>query len=197
MKKLHLGIILSVIILLSHQNCQRPPYKDTAVASTNETVQFSTENIQKVTFNSSENVLVQQKQIQQKQNQQAAKTFTLISQNAYEVNFETGVLLKSVQADGTIIKYCLSSAVLGELQDILKSAKVCKSADQPPADRVCTQVYQLGYAQITTSREVIDLGSSSDGCGSNKIDLCDGSGDMLKGWFANAKNQLQNFACPN
>ena len=192
MKKTHLGIIISVIILLSHQNCQRPPYKDNVVASTNESVNSSIENIQKVNFSSSENVTVQQKQ-----NQQAAKTYTLISQNSYEVNFETGELLKSVQADGAITKYCLSNTVMTELQDILNSAKVCKSEDQPPADRVCAQVYQLGYAQITTSREVIDLGSSSDGCGSHKIDLCNGSSDMLKGWFANIKNQLSNFTCPN
>ena len=68
---------------------------------------------------------------------------------------------------------------------------------QSDGSRVCSQVYQPGYATIVTNRDSFDLGSSSDGCGSTQIQLCESSSeDMLKGWFQAVRNQLSQLNCP-
>ncbi len=188
MKKVHLGLILSVMILFSYQNCQKPPYKETSSINSTDAIILADENIQKITFIAKENTTVQQ----------SSKVFTLISQNSYAINYETGEILVSSEAIATISRYCLSSNLLAELHDILLSAKVCKTENVPVADRVCAAVYQNGYAQLITNRDVIDLGWGMDGCATNKIDLCDAtSSDMLKGWFVAVKNALPQQTCPN
>jgi hypothetical protein len=191
MKKAHLGLIVSVIILFSYQNCQKIPNEITAIENNSEVnptqaIILAEENIQKITFLFKENTTVQQ----------SAKTYTLVSQNSYEVNYKNGEIIKSSEANSTTTKYCLGQSDLSELKSILESASVCKVENSLPADTVCTMAYQFGYAQIITDRNIIDLGSGSDGCGRNKIDLCSvDSADLLKGWFQTVKNQLPNFIC--
>ncbi len=187
MKK-YLALIVSIFILFCHQNCK--PISDkptmTQVPKENQIINLADENIQTVTLQSTENTTVQQ----------SAKTFTLVSQNSYSVNYATGEISKTTQAGGAVVNYCLSINLLNELRDILNSAQVCKVETTNAPDQVCTMEYRVGYAQIMTSRDEIDLGSNSSGCGT-KIDLClPASADLLKGWFAAVKNQLPQLNCP-
>ncbi len=189
MKKIHLGFVLSLIILFSYQNCERPPYQPTTTQAPNENqiIDLTHENIQSVTLQSSENTTVQQN----------SKVFTLVSRNSYVINYQTGEINKSSNASSNVIRYCLNSNLLNELHDILSSAQICKTENTVPAGQLCTMQYKLGYAQLITSRDEIDLGSG-DVCSANKIDFCQSStSEMLKGWFAAVKNQLPQLNCVN
>ena len=114
MNRIYICLVFSTVVLFSFQNCERPPYKDSHVVAANSTANFTDENIQKVTFQSSENTSVQQ----------SNKTYTLISLNSYAVYFDTGEVLKSIQFNGTTQRFCLKQNLLNELRDILKTAQV-------------------------------------------------------------------------
>jgi hypothetical protein len=190
--KVFIGCIVSLLILISFQNCEMPPRTNTAEGNANNApaqssaINLADENIQQINFTQNENVTVQK----------STKIYTLVSQATYAVNYQTGELTKTSDA-GPSELYCLSQSLLNELQGILTSSKVCKAESIPSDDRVCTQALQPAYAQIITNRDQIDLGSASDGCGRNKVDLCEtSSSDMLKGWFVAVKNQLPQLSCP-
>ncbi len=190
MRKIILGFVFSVIILLSYQNCEKlndkPSEQSKNNTNLNAIANLANENIQSIQFTSAENVSVQKN----------LKTYTVISQNSYSLNYQSGEIIKSIEVDSSQKKYCLSAALLSELHGIIESSSVCKTENKMPAGQVCTMVYISGYAQIVTSTETHDLGSGSDGCSTNKIDFCEASStDMLKGWFAAVKNQLPQLSC--
>lgn len=186
MRKIHIGVILSGIILFSYQNCSYPKEKSTPSENSNQISILANENVRSITFLSTENTVVQQN----------SKTFTLVSQNSYFVDYASGEITKSVQATSSNENYCLSESLLNELHDIISSSTVCKIENKQLDGQVCSQAYRYGYAQIQTGKETLDLGSGSDGCMTNKIDLCkQSSSDMLKGWFLAIKNQLSHLNC--
>ncbi len=187
MRKIHIGFILSGIILFSYQNCSYPKENSIPSGNSNQISMLANEKVQSITFLTSENTVVQQN----------SKNFTLVSQNSYVVDYVSGEILKSVQVTATIEKYCLSENLLTELRNIIESSSVCKIENKQPEGQSCSQVYKYGYALILTNNGSLDLGSSSDSCMNNAIDFCEStSKDMLKGWFAAVKNQLPQLLCP-
>lgn len=188
-RKIHLALILSVIVLFGYQNCQKLPERDIASGNQSDsivTVNLVDESIQKVNFITTENTTVQQ----------GLKAYTLVSQYSYSINYSTGEILKSSDANQATVKYCLPKNLLTELHDILESSSVCTISNVKPDGGVCAQVYSYGYVQITTNRDILDLGSSSDACGSKKVDFCSApSADMLKGWFQSVKSQVAQLSC--
>lgn len=187
MKKIWLGIFLTVVIVLSYQNCYQPKKSDGPLTVQSLGIKLADENIQKITFLNTENVTVEKN----------SKVFTLVSQISYSLDYSTGEMIKSSNESSEQGQYCLTEALLSELKNIINLSSVCKTELQSDGSRVCSQVYQPGYATIVTNRDSFDLGSSSDGCGSTQIHLCESSSeDMLKGWFQAVRNQLSQLSCP-
>jgi len=186
MKNIYLILISATVILFGYQNCEKPPYDSTISNDSKAFVNLANENIQKISFVSNENTTVQQ----------SSSSYTLVSQKLYTIDFLTGEILKTSDVGMAAIKYCLSSSLLTELRDIINSSQVCKIETIKPSGQVCAAMIQQGYAQIITNRDQINLGSTTDGCGTNKIDLCSGAAsDMLKGWFTAVTNQLPQLIC--
>lgn len=187
MKSVGLGLFFSVVIILCYQNCYQPKKADGPLNVQSAGIKLADENIQKISFLNTENVIVEKN----------AKTFTLVTQVTYSIDFNTGEMIKSSMESSEQEQYCIPDALLTELKNIMNSSSVCKKEINPDNSRVCSQVYQPGYATIVTNRDSFDLGSSSDGCGSIQVGLCESSSeDMLKGWFQAARNQLPQLSCP-
>ncbi len=186
MKTIHFGLILLVVIIFGYQNCIRPKNADGQLTNLSAGIKLSEENIQKITFLNTENITVQRN----------SNTFTMVSEVSYAVDMSNGEIHKSSHANSDIEDFCLTDDFLNELRDILLVSSICKTELVPQDNRVCNQVYNPGYAALTTSRESFDLGSSSDSCGSLKIDLCESTSvEMLKGWFQAVRNQLTQLSC--
>lgn len=178
--------MLAVLIIFSYQNCIRPKNAEGPVTTQSAGIKLADESIQTVTFLATENIIVERD----------SKKFTLVSQISYGVDYTTGEVTKTSDANTDQQNYCLTDSLLSELQSIVSVSSVCKKELSSNDQRLCDQVYKPGYALITTNREIFDLGSSSAGCGLINIDLCEStSGDMLKGWFQAVKNQLQQLTC--
>lgn len=186
----------ALILLISFQNCQKPPYADEINSQVLNAIGSSGSDYNKVDLNQeavdSINFLIQDSQIVSR----AGKTYQINYNKTLQINLKTGNILESSDLSGETAHYCLTEALKNELIAILKSSQVCKKQQNSPAGSVCTQVMKLPYAQVMTSREQFDLGSASDGCGNNSIDLCESQPDLLKGYIEAIKKQYQQLVCP-
>lgn len=186
MKTVHFSLMLAVLIIFSYQNCIRPKNSEGLVFNQSTGVKLADETIETVTFKVTENLTVEKN----------SKIFTLIGQTFYAVDYKTGQMMKTTSANVDEVEYCLSESFLSELQSILSVSSVCKKVLEENSQRVCDLAYRPGYAAVSTNREIFDLGSFSDGCGSIAVDLCEpASIDMLKGWFQAMQKKLPEFTC--
>ncbi len=104
---------------------------------------------------------------------------------------EFHVIDQSAQTDR---KYCLSESLKENVTSLLSSSSVCKGGYKVTEGLVCAQALIEGYASIITNRDSFHLGSATDSCGSNSVDLCEGS-DQLKNWFNSVKVGLAGMGC--
>lgn len=106
------------------------------------------------------------------------------------LNVDTGV----ITADSGET-FCLSDSELVEAKSILSTASICDARENMPEDMVCAQVYVRDpYARIVSANDQVALGGESDGCGKS-IDLCDDHANLLKGFLAHVRNDLQDRSC--
>lgn len=193
MKKVVVGAITAaLIILFSFQNCQKPPYPD-VISSQNlqsvgssDKIDLNQEAVDSVSF------LVQETKIVTK----AGNSYQINYNKILNINLKTGVLSEGSDLGSETVNYCLTESLKNELVSILKSSQVCRTQPSLPAGVVCTQAVKLPYAQVFTSREQFDLGSASDGCGSNGVDLCDDQSNFLKAYIEALNKQYQQMVCP-
>lgn len=182
----------ALILLLSFQNCQKPPHPD----EINQSALNLQGGSQKIDLNhevvESVNLIYQDSKVVSKAN----NSYTVVYNKTLQVDLNTGIILESSDIETVTANYCLTEALKNELVSILKSSQVCKSGAQV-SGQVCGQSMKLPYAQLITSRDQFDLGSASDTCGSNAIDLCDAQPDLLKGYIQNLKSQYKQLSCPN
>lgn len=186
--------LLGLMLLFSFQNCQRPPYKDELNNSLNQTV--STQDVlgNKLSLanESIDQLNLYSEAVKQVTDQ--GRTYGLIVQKVLAVNTHTGeILVKDNTSDQIQGRYCLTPDLKNELKNILASSSVCK--DDTVKTGMCSQVLSKPYASIITAREQFDLGTATDSCGSNKIDLCDGQTELLKGFAAAVTRQLLQMPC--
>ena len=190
MKKKVASLIASVFVLLiSFQNCQKPPYPDEINSSNlnafSNRTDLGLESIRTVVFT----IPVTQTVVK------AGNSYQINYNKALSIDVNTGVITESSDMDATKSEYCLSSALKNELVSILKSSQICIKHPILPAGTMCSQALRLAYAQVVTSRAQYELGSATDGCGSNSVDLCDDQANILKGYIEAVKKQYQQLSC--
>lgn len=185
-------IVAVFIILFSFQNCQKPPHPDEISGQALSSVRSTDKiDLSQLALNSV-NFIVQDTQVVTK----AGNSYQVNYNKTLQIDLKTGVITESSDLSAETFSYCLNTGLKNELISILKSSQVCKNQPKLPTGTVCTQVIKLPYAQLFTSGEQFDLGSSSDGCGSNSIDLCENQSDSLKGYIEALKKQYKQLACP-
>lgn len=189
-----LTLAVSVFVLLvSFQNCQKPPHPD-EIASRDGTlanglvskVDLNVESVQDATF-----MVEAVKAV----THPSGHTYQIQYQKVLSVDLATGRMVVSSEADNTTSTYCLTDEMKEELISLLKSSQVCKAGEQRPPDRVCAQSIQQPYAELQTDRNKFTLGYASDACGSNSVDLCGEQANMLKGYIQALNNQYSTMAC--
>lgn len=190
MKKEVSGILASVFVLLiSFQNCQKPPYPDelnsSIISAFSNRADLGLESIRAVVF------LIPATQTVVK----AGNNYQLNYNKVLTIDVNTGVMTESSDVVATTAEFCLTTVLKNELISILKSSQVCTKQPALPAGTICSQVLKLAYAQVLTSNAQYELGSASDGCGSNSVDLCDDQPNILKGYIEAVKNQYQQLSC--
>lgn len=192
MKIYWLSGVAGLVILASFQNCQKAPYQDeisslsknASGTSSSNKVNLSEQRVDQVQFISKGPQTVTNN----------GKTYSLVVNTTQQVDLATGKISVSSDASADVQAYCLTDSLKNELLNIVKASSVCKSTAQSSA-QACSQVLKLPYARIITSNEQFELGSATDGCGSNAVDLCDDQPSLLKGFAANLNSQLTSLVC--
>ena len=194
MKKLIAILSGLFVLLLSFQNCQKPPHPDeingnvsqssTALNSVG-TVDLSQESVDTVQFLVSDSRVVSK----------AGNNYQVNYNKILEVDLQSGVLTETSDLDSASASYCLPESVKEELLSIIKSSQVCQVRQEAAAGEVCTQSITQAYASVVTSNSQFDLGYSSSPCSGVRTDLCGEQSDVLKGFIASLKSQYHNYTC--
>jgi len=199
MNKLQSIIVFVGLLLFGYQNCSvsteskwaqngntvsgtTTTFGSSGSSSTMQTVFGQQSNVQKVSFYDREPV-------------SATNSKIVSAENRYVIDFNSGQV-QLLDADEKFVRnYCLSEKLKTELTNILYSSKVCKNNPQLPEGTVCAEIFKMPYAEVETSNDVVPLGSASNSCGSNSIDLCDDQANVLKNWFKDFKSKLEQLNC--
>lgn len=179
-------LFLVVVLFFCYQNCSQQKLsgetsqKSQNVVSSQKLSDLQVQNLKFFTEKDSE--------IQKGDHKFYVKTKTL-----YSLDTESGVLAEHDQAADTLNTYCLNTELLNEIRSLISDSSICRSG--PSTAEACAQVITDPYAELVTASDMIQLGSASDACGSNKIDLCDDQSSVLKGWIESVHSQLPQLGC--
>lgn len=186
--------IAALVLLVSFQNCQKPPHPDEIgsngvyAAGVISKVDLSHESVKSVEFMVEDLKAV---------THTTGNTIHVKYNKILDVDLNSGRISVTNDLDPSVVEnYCLTDDLKSELVSILKGSEVCKKgAVQPQDDRVCAQAIHNPYANLFTDREQFSLGYATDVCGSNSIDLCGDHADMLRGYIQALKAQYSSLSC--
>lgn len=185
-----ISLILTVMTLFFFQNCNRmTTTADLVNSADNSSVSKSNitvETIKSVSF------YVDGLQTVNK----AGGSFSVKYKKILKLNLSTNELIETNDFDSSVQVYCLPNEIKEELLGILNAAQVCKSQDSS-GDQICGMAMQLPYCEIEMPNEVIGLGSATDTCHRNAIDLCDDQHvESLKSYMDSLNSSYQSMSCP-
>lgn len=187
-----LGFVLALFVLLfSYQNCQKNQFDGgilTQISNFDENkklVDLANENISVVRFYLEDTKVIIR----------SGNSYQINYTKILKINLSNGKISESSDIDDITASYCLTEPLINELNSILKLSQVCQTQPNLPEGMMCTQVVKLPYAQIIIGDKQYDLGSASDGCGNNAVDLCGDQAALLKAYIENFKEQYTQMSC--
>lgn len=112
------------------------------------------------------------------------------------LNLSTGDLMQRNKVTGQSVNRCLSSSMLGTINDLMLASSLCESqAAFQDADRVCAQVYIPAYASIIWSNGTQQkVGESQSSCEKGP-DLCGQDGALLRGLLRDVVARSSEWSC--
>jgi hypothetical protein len=182
-------------LLVSFQNCAR-----TAVDSTTGQIQTMSENsvstlnpsdAQTVEVPNSATVDSQVSKVSAK-----ASSDSLFSSYNLSIHPKTGIV-DVLEADGSVspdTQFCLRSAQIAQLEDLLTQAKLCEAQDQSHGDVACSMDYHSPYAKLHFSDRDVVLGERYSGCNKGP-DLCGAQSTQMQAFLKNVTDNLASLTC--
>lgn len=187
-------IVVPFLLIFGYQNCQKSSFDPAATDLKNPSESVSAQSEQTIILANESLEGLQFKSSQLSQVPHGATTVSVVKSLLYSFDLANGEFHVVDQSAQTDLKYCLSESLKAQVSTLLSSASVCKGGPKVADGTVCTQALQEGYANIITNREDFHLGSATDGCGSNAVDLCEGS-TQLKNWFKSVQANVSSLNC--
>jgi hypothetical protein len=189
-------IVVPFLLIFGYQNCQKSnfdpatnslKYPSESVSTQDvQTILLANESLEKLHFKSNEVAQVSH----------GSSQVSVVKSLLYSFDLASGEFHVIDQGAQTDIKYCLSENQKAQVNVLLSAGSICKNGLKVIEGMVCAQVITEGYANIVTNRDEFHLGSATDGCGSNSVDLCEGS-NQLKNWFQSVRANLAHSNCAN
>jgi hypothetical protein len=186
--KIAIGVAaLAVVGLFAFQNCNKVPSANAGQNPEQSVSKYSlpVDDIASVNFYISGVSTVTK----------AGRTFSLKYNKTLKVDPDSGEIIEANDLNSDTNIYCMPEDVRQELLNIFASSQVCKTQPQLSPDQVCTQVYKTPYCEIAVGEEITALGSASDGCGSNSVDLCDGQKTVLQDFIQKLSSSYTSYKC--
>ncbi len=196
-RNIMIPIVAIILLIFGYQNCARQNLASNSDANSKSSGSISNDVQQVIPLAGEklEQVKFLVEEVVMAANGPTTK-YTTIQKSMHEVDLSSGIVYITTagQNDLVAVKYCLTPDLLREINGLLYSDSICKSSHQLIDGQVCSQVKKPPYALLVTSRETFELGSASDSCGTQQIDLCHNSG-AVKNWFSKIKAQSTSLSC--
>ena len=193
MKKIVGLAAFAVLVLFSFQNCNKATFHSEMAGRVFPEIAFSVDkqNISEMNVGAIQFFISDSKVVTQ-----AGNTYELKFNKVLELNMDSGELIESNDVDSAVGQYCVPSAVMAEMTDLLKNAQVCREKQNLPEGTVCAQVYQMPYAKLMTSNSDVDLGTATDSCNNNKTDLCGDAKVQFQAMIIRLNASYAGYVCP-
>ncbi len=190
MKFVVVAIITAAVGFFAFQNCQKSPHANDIAGPTDSSAKNSVSKLSETKLSKIDFIFPETEQIEK-----AGQSYSLEVNKTLEIDLSNGRMVLKSDASQITETYCLTETLHQELLQILKSSEICKSAPAKEG-QICTQVMKLPYAILHTEKETIELGSATDGCGSNSMDLCGEQAQHIQGFWAQVKPNIRSYKCP-
>jgi hypothetical protein len=189
-------IVVPFLLIFGYQNCQKSSFDPAATPLVSPSESVSTQEAQNIVLAHESLQAIEFKSSEVSNVAHGSTTISVVKNLLYHFDLATGEFHVIDQSAQTDFKYCLPEGLKAHVNSLLSSSTVCKAGSKVTEGVVCAQAMQSGYANIITNRDSFHLGSATDSCGSNAVDLCEGS-DQLKNWFNSVKVGLAGLGCVN
>lgn len=181
---------LAVIGVFAFQNCNKVPGAADAAGSSGQDSNVSRSSVPisdvtKISFYIPDIQTVNK----------SGNKFSVKFNKTLSLDMKTWEIVESNDYNNNTATYCMPSDMQTELTGIMSSSEICKSQPELSPDQVCTQVMKLPYAEMNMGDESLGLGSATDGCGSNSVDLCDEQAEILKAYIEKLNSSYTSFQC--
>lgn len=118
--------------------------------------------------------------------------------DSIELNLDlsNGNLIQRNRVTNQTVNRCLSSSMIGTINDLLQSSQLCEStATVQDSDRMCAQVYTPAYASLLWSNGTLQsIGESLNSC-ERGPDLCGQDGAILRGLLRDIVARWDEWSC--
>jgi len=129
---------------------------------------------------------------------QASQIQILTLDDSIEISLDlmSGNLQQHNQVTNQVVRRCLSSSMLGTINDLMQASSLCESRPSvADADRVCAQVYTPAYASLLWSNGTMqNVGESQNSC-ERGPDLCGQDGAILRGLLRDIVARWDEWSC--
>lgn len=128
---------------------------------------------------------------------QAQNIDILTLDDSIKINLDlsSGRLTQMNLTTGQSVVKCLSSSMVGTINDLMNASSLCES--KPPVtgeDIACAQVYGYPYAQLNWSDKSQKVGEYTDSCNRGP-DLCGQDGNILRGLLRDVVARWDEWSC--
>lgn len=124
----------------------------------------------------------------------SGKSFSLMTRMTLSIDMQTG-LLTETSDDSKSRTFCPPENMMNDMAAILGDSQVCKWGHVSSSGVACMMALIEPYAEVTMADDMWALGSATDGCLNNLVDLCDNRGALLKEWVSQMSASYTNYSC--
>lgn len=139
----------------------------------------------------------QQTKIEDPDLKQALNIDILTLDDSIKINLDlrSGSLTQMNLTTGQSVVKCLSSSMVGTINDLMQASSLCESKPlSENKDLVCAQVYGYPYAQLNWSGKFQKIGEYQDSCHRGP-DLCGQDGNILRGLLRDVVARWDEWSC--
>ncbi len=188
--KIYFGFgAIAIVAVLAFQNCNKRPSSIDESAGQQEAlvnrVDMSVADVSKIDF------YVPDVQTAGK----PGHTYSLKYNKTLSINMITGVITESNDVNSSTRTYCLPEEMKAELVAILEASQVCMWGNTSGSGVMCGMAMQLPYAEVRMGNEIMGLGSATDTCGNNAVNLCDSRDEVLKAFIDKLNANYSSYSC--
>lgn len=181
---------LALVGLFAFQNCNRlpssvgqaPDGRQDALVSK---IDMNMADVETIGFN------VRQVQVMNS----GGNDYSVVDNKHLSLNMETGVLTETSEMSSDVRTFCMPDAMKSELMAIMESSQVCKWGNVSGPGVMCGMAIREPYAEVRLVNEVMNLGSATDTCGNNAVDLCDSNGELLRAFRDKLAANYTTYIC--